>query len=119
VKIVADENVDKPIVDRLRIDGHEVYFVAELNAGIDDDFVLMLSHEKDAILLTADRDFGDLVFRQGLVHAGIMLIRLAGLQPDDKANLIAAVFKEHGKDLSHGFSVLTNRSLRIRRRLPA
>jgi hypothetical protein len=37
VKIVADENVDRQIVDRLRSDGHEVFFIAELDPGIDDD----------------------------------------------------------------------------------
>ena len=39
VKIVADENVDKEIVDRLRADGHDVLFIAEDDPGIDDQTV--------------------------------------------------------------------------------
>jgi predicted nuclease of predicted toxin-antitoxin system len=90
VKIVADENVDQQIVDRLRAAGHEVLFVAELDPGIDDEAVLLRSRQTNAILLTADKDFGELVFRQRLVHAGVLLIRLAGLTPDVKAALGAA-----------------------------
>ena len=85
MKIVADESVDKQIVDRLRADGHEVLFVAELDPGIDDETVLLRSRQSSALLLTADKDFGELVFRQRLLHSGVLLIRLAGLTPDRKA----------------------------------
>ena len=115
MKIVADENVDQQIVDRLRADGHEVLFVAELDPGIDDEAVLLRSRQTNAILLTADKDFGELVFRQRLVHAGILLIRLAGLAPDVKAALVAATFRQHGEGLSAGFAVLSEHSLRLRK----
>ena len=62
MKIVADESVDRQIVDRLRADGHEVLFVAELDPGIDDETVLLRSRQSSAILLTADKGFGELVF---------------------------------------------------------
>ena len=65
MKIVADESVDKQIVDRLRSDGHAVVFIAELAPGIDDEAVLLQSRQSNAVLLTADKDFGELVFRLG------------------------------------------------------
>jgi hypothetical protein len=40
VKIVADESVDKQIAERLRDDGHDVLYVAELDPGIDDETFL-------------------------------------------------------------------------------
>jgi predicted nuclease of predicted toxin-antitoxin system len=46
--------------------GNEVLYVAELDPEIDDESVLSLDRETNAILLTADKDFGDLVFRQRL-----------------------------------------------------
>jgi predicted nuclease of predicted toxin-antitoxin system len=115
VKIVADENVDKQIVDRLRANGHEVLFVAELDPGIDDEAVLFRSRQTNAILLTADKDFGELVFRQRLVHAGVLLIRLAGIEPDVKATLVAAMLERHGEELGTGFAVLSERSFRLRK----
>jgi predicted nuclease of predicted toxin-antitoxin system len=62
VNIVADENVDKEIVDRLRVHGYNVVSIAEDDPGIDDQTVLDRSLRVDGVLLTADKDFGDLVF---------------------------------------------------------
>jgi len=61
VKIVADENVDRHIVDRLRAEGHEVWYIAELEPGIVDEVVLLRSREANSTLLTAD--FGERAFR--------------------------------------------------------
>ena len=119
MKIVADENVDKQIVDRLREDGYDVLFVAELDPGIGDEAVLLCSRQTNAILLTADKDFGELVFRQRLIHVGVVLIRLAGIDPDAKAALVAEMFGRHGEQLRAGFAVLSERSLRLRKPPPS
>ena len=112
---MADENVDKEIVDRLRADGHSVVYIAEDEPGIDDQTVLDRSLKVDGVLLTADKDFGDLVFRQRLLHSGVLLMRLAGVRSDVKAGLVAATFDQHGPELSSGFAVLSRRSLRFRK----
>ena len=113
---MADENVDKEIVDRLRADGHNVLYIAEENAGIDDRTVLDRSLQTGAVLLLpADKDFGDLIFRQRLLHAEVLLVRLAGVRPDMKAGLVASTFDQHGEELRSGFAVLSKRSLRFRK----
>jgi predicted nuclease of predicted toxin-antitoxin system len=114
VNIVADENVEKQIVHRLRAKGHEVLYIAELDPGVGDEAVLLRSRELNAILITADKDFGELVFRQRLHHAGIMLIRLDGLTPDQKADTVAAAFDAYGDALPQRFAVVSERSLRLR-----
>ena len=116
MKIVADESIDKQIVDRLRSDGHDVVFIAELDPGIADEAVLLRSRESDSVLLTADKDFGELVFRQRLLHSGVVLIRLAGLEPETKAGLVAKAFEQHAEELNLGFGVLSKRALRLRKR---
>jgi predicted nuclease of predicted toxin-antitoxin system len=115
VKIVADENIDQQIVDRLRSDGHEVLSIADLDPGIDDDAVLLKSRESNSVLVTADKDFGELIFRQHLLHSGVMLIRLSGLKPEWKAELVALAFAKHADELSQGFAVLSRRALRLRK----
>lgn len=67
------------------------------------------------VLLTADKDSGDLVFRQGQRHCGILLIRLAGLAPHEKAEAVSTVVKTHGPEFYNAFSVLNVDSLRVRR----
>jgi predicted nuclease of predicted toxin-antitoxin system len=115
LNIVADENIDVQIIDRLRADRHSVLSVAEFERGIDDEAVLRESRETNAILLTADKDFGELVFRQGLVHSGVVLIRLAGMASETKADIVSDVFAHHASELYRAFSVLSPRALRIRK----
>lgn len=114
MNIVADENLDKQIVARLRADGHDVSYIAELDPGIDDDTVLRQSRVTNAILLTADKDFGELVFRQRQLHSGVVLIRLSGLTPGEKAGIVAAAFQSHGQAMRGQFAVVSERSIRIR-----
>lgn len=79
MNFVADESVDRQIVERLREDGHSVIYVAEMDPGIPDEDVIRLANQQSTILITADKDFGELVFRQALATHGVVLIRLAGL----------------------------------------
>jgi predicted nuclease of predicted toxin-antitoxin system len=115
VKIVADENVDKQIVDRLRLDGHHAVFIAELDPGIDDETVLGLSRKVNSVLLTADKDFGELIFRRRLLHAGLLLIRLEGIEPGPKAELVALALEQHGDEMRTRFGVLSSGALRLRK----
>jgi predicted nuclease of predicted toxin-antitoxin system len=115
VNLLADESVDRQIVDRLRQDGHAVRYIAEMEPGVPDDVVLDLAYEESDLLLTADKDFGELVYRQGRLSCGILLVRLAGLSPSGKAHVVASAVHEHGQELLGAFAVLTPRSFRIRR----
>jgi predicted nuclease of predicted toxin-antitoxin system len=113
--LLADENVDKQIIDRLRQDGHEILYVAEMEPGISDDLVLTRANEKNALLLTADKDFGELVYLQNLLIAGgVILLRLEGLISDLKAEIVSKAFRDHSADLPQSFSVISPGMIRIR-----
>ena len=116
MNLLADEGVDRPIVEQLRQEGHKVIYIAEMSPDIDDDVILAQANASNALLLTLDKDFGELVFRQGLVHAGVVLIRLAGLHSTTKAQLVSAVLRERDEELLNAFSVIAPGSVRIRRR---
>lgn len=115
MKIVADECVDMEIVERLRQDGHAVVYIAEVSPGVLDEEALVLADDDNTLLLTADKDFGELAFRQRLVKRGILLYRLAGLSKLEKAEIISAAIAEHGDELLLSFSVLTRSAIRIRK----
>ena len=93
MKIVADESVDWPMVERLRGDGHEVIAIVESCPGAPDERVLEPANASAAILLTADRDFGELVFRLGQISAGVVLVRLAGLGRESKLARVSDLFE--------------------------
>ncbi len=114
--LLADENIDVSVIARLRSVGHEVLAVSEMERGIPDELVLALGNQRTAILLTEDKDFGELVFRQALVHAGVILIRMEGASADIKGGFLARILEEHGSKLVGAFSVVSRSSLRVRRR---
>ena len=64
MNFLADESVDHPIVLRLREDGHDVLSVAEMEPSIPDETVLSRANQRGDLLLTGDKDFGELVFGQ-------------------------------------------------------
>ncbi len=116
MNFLADESVDRQIVDRLRQDTHNVLYIAEMMPGISDDIVLNIANQKEVLLLTADKDFGELVFRQGRITAGIVFIRLAGLSLASKAKIVSSAINEHTAELFHAFTVITPGAVRIRRK---
>ena len=100
MNFLADESVDRPIVDELRLSGHRVWYIVKMEPGISDDAVLNLANKEAAVLLTADKDFGALIFRQRRLTAGVVLIRLAGLSPKRKVEVAASAITAHLPELT-------------------
>jgi len=117
VNFLADESVDRQIVERLRLEGHSVSYVVDTEVGLSNGDVFEMANQKDAVLLTADKDFGELVFHQRLINQGVVLIRLAGLSPTRKAGIVAAAIRNHLSELPQAFSVISHGAIRIRRRI--
>lgn len=114
MNLLIDESVDRQVVEMLREDGHNVVYISELDPGIPDETVLSIANNRGALLVTADKDFGELVFRRQQLNAGVLLIRLAGLPPQSKAEVVTAAVRDHSDELPGAFSVLSRGMIRIR-----
>lgn len=112
---VADECVLGAIIDRLRADGHTVHAIRETSGGAADPDVLATALSLQAVLLTQDKDFGELVFRLQMDHGGIVLIRLNGMTFAERADLVANVITNHESELPKAFTVISPGGVRIRR----
>ena len=73
---LVDECVDASLVAALRGAGHDVVSVQEASLASDDDAVMALAHQENRILLTEDKDLGELAFRRRLVVPGVALLRI-------------------------------------------
>lgn len=113
MNFLADESVDRQIVDRLRQQGYRVWYVAEMEPGISDDAVCDLANREEALLLTADKDFGEWVHRRPV--PGVVFIRLAGLSPNSKARVVASTIDKHTTELPQPFAISIPGAIRIRR----
>ncbi|MGH2514120.1 MAG: DUF5615 family PIN-like protein [Ktedonobacterales bacterium] len=124
MNILADECVNPAVVVRLRSDGHIVEFIRESSAdrGMDDTPILERATAADMLLLTADRDFGDYIFRDGFSapRAGVVLYRLDDLPQDRKAAIVGDAFVNSDPQwFRDQFTVLDERHVRQRPLPPA
>lgn len=115
MRLVADEGVDKPIVEALRREGFDVLYILETYRGAEDDTILSLSNDLQRVLLTQDKDFGELVYRLKQAHFGVVLIRLEGYSPQLKAEITLNVFTEYMSELVNAFTVIQPNAIRIRK----
>jgi predicted nuclease of predicted toxin-antitoxin system len=117
MNLLADESVDAQIVERLRADGHDVPYVAEMSPSITDNEVLDRANADESPLVTGDKDFGELVFRLHRATYGVILIRLPGLPSPLKAAIVSDAIRLHRDDMLHAFTVISPGMVRIRRDL--
>jgi predicted nuclease of predicted toxin-antitoxin system len=115
MRLVVDEGVHSFIVDRLREDGHDVLYIAQAMPGLPDDGVVSVAREQKAIVISDDKDFGELVVRRRLQVYGVVLLRLAGLDGHARARLVADIIRRRGDALAGGITVITTRGIRFRK----
>ncbi len=112
--IVADECVDYAITHKLREAGFNVYAICEQNPALKDRDVLELAHKQNALLITEDKDFGELVIRLKLPHFGILLLRMKGESSSKKAEIVFSIISKYHNSLLQAFSVLDGERFRTR-----
>lgn len=117
MKLLADENIERELVAALREAGFDVADVKEQFPGVDDDEVLLLAKKTDTVVLTNDKDFGELVFRQGLESLGVILLRLFDLPLAYRIKIVIHSIRTHDEDLKNSFTVVSENSVRIRKNL--
>lgn len=113
-RFLLDENVGQTPALHLRAKGVDVETVAELMPRAKDADILAYAVATNRIVVTIDKDFGDLVFRDGLPHTGVILLRL-----DDDAipailHALDRAINQIGSLLHNSFVVITERHIRVR-----
>ena len=113
--IIVDESTDGRITEALTEAGYKIFSIQGMMPGTDDIDIIQLAVDKGGYILTEDKDFGDeLVFRK-VSHTGAMLLRLAGVDIEDKIRLVLKTIEKHSEELLNAFSVLSKKKLRIRK----
>ena len=116
MRIVADENLAYRMIKALRAEGFEVLSIKEDAPSIPDNNVLSVAVKEDALLITEDKDFGDLVMLHKLPHKGILLLRFAGMETHEKVARTLDVIQLYGDELTNSFTVVDAKRVRIRKK---
>ena len=114
MRFLADENVSRLIIERLRAGGFDVISVGETRSGTTDNDVLETADADGCILITEDRDFGELVIRQRLGVRGLILLELDRLSNVVEAGVVVEVVSVHADKLLGNLVVVEPGRIRVR-----
>lgn len=110
---LADESCDFAVVRALRAAGFNVAAVSELAGASDDDQVIALATAQRRVLLTEDKDFGQLVFAANRESGGVILIRFPSAKRSVLGKRVLEVVNREGERLRSAFTVIQPARVRI------
>lgn len=115
LRFLADESCDFALVRRLRAEGYDTLAVCEFARRSDDHEVSQLARRERRILLTEDKDFGQLVFASHAESAGVILIRFPGNARRNLVESVMQVVRQQGEQLFGAFVVVQPGYIRVGR----
>lgn len=116
MKFLLDENVDFRVAHFLEEQRHNVTTVArDYFYGVADEDVLAMAHQEQRVLITNDKDFGELIFRQHFPHAGVILFRRnkGDIALDRMKDHLIRALAEYEDQLT-GCLVITSKDVKVR-----
>lgn len=116
MKFLADENIESEFIKALREADFDILSVWENHIGITDEEVLQVAEDENAVILTYDKDFGELIFRYSFKSRGVVILRLSNLSLTERIDKTIPAIREHEDELENAFTVISEKSIRIRRK---
>ncbi len=115
MKFLLDESAEYRLAASLADQGHDVTAIAhDYPHSLTDVEVITIAHDEQRILITNDRDFGELVFRHRMQHCGVILFRLPSGHTDQKLDALRELLTSHADRLDQ-FIVVGQSGPRVRR----
>lgn len=114
MRFLADENIERAVVEFIRSKGFEVFYVAETSPSISDTEVLEYAKTNSMIVITNDKDFGEMLYLKKMISSGILLIRSRIETVQAKIELVKIALEKAGHKLKDHFVVVSEKGLRIR-----
>jgi predicted nuclease of predicted toxin-antitoxin system len=115
MRLLADESCDFSVVRGLRSAGYDVTSIAESLSGAPDEQVIDLARSERRLLITEDKDFGQLVFSAASQNSGVLLVRYPALARSGLVDAMLALLSERGDALYKCFVVLEPGRIRLSR----
>lgn len=113
MKFIIDECVGHKVASWLQAKGYDtISVIAEMN-GQPDIAILSRAIHENRIIITQDKDFGELIFKHSNNHTGIILLRLIDQQSAHKIRILEEIFTKHVQQIYGSFIIAKSNSIRI------
>ncbi len=113
IKFLANVNVEKPLIDFLNEKGFDIKWVTNIDKRMPDDRVCELANSEQRIIITNDKDFGEIVFYQKKIAYGIILLRVKGQKSAEKIVVLDKLLENYQDKIANHFVVLTKTKFRF------
>jgi predicted nuclease of predicted toxin-antitoxin system len=113
LKFMIDVGVGKKVEQWLTAQGYDVKTVRSFDPKAEDAEILKRAESESRMVVTMDKDFGELVYRSGKGHAGVLILRLEDATGDEKVSVVKKILSEHGDKIRGRFCVFQAGRLRI------
>ena len=114
MKFLIDESVEYSLVITLRKLGYNVSSVSEESPSLEDRDVIGLAYSEERVIITNDKDFGELIYRQKFSHKGVILFRLKSENKETKLNRLKILLEKYSDKIQGRFTVVTDSAIRFR-----
>lgn len=115
LKFILDVGVGNKVFDFLSEQGYDTLSVSTLDHSMSDVDILSIAEQDERMVITMDKDFGELVYRSGKNHRGVLLLRLEGATGQEKVVIVRQILESFADQIEDSFCVFQNGQLRIRR----
>ncbi len=113
MRFITDENMGPTVSKWLVTKGHEIFSVYDESPGLTDEEILEKAFQENYIVITGDKDFGELVYKHQLPHKGVVLLRLTDETPPSKIKVLEQLLSQYAEQLPNKFTVVTEIGVRI------
>ncbi len=113
MRFLIDECTGSKVANWLRGKNDEVFSVFDEARGISDDEVLTKAANENWILITNDKDFGEMIFRERRTHHGIIFLRLDDEKATNKIQVLEKLLENYAEKLPEQFVTVTETKVRI------
>ncbi len=114
LKLLIDVGVGKKVEDFLLVEGYDIKCIRDIDPRMSDIEILNIAVSEKRMVLTMDKDFGELIYNSKLSHAGVLLLRLEDAKSILKVDIVKIILKDFSDNILNKFCVYKNGKLRIK-----
>lgn len=113
IKFIVDECAGTALTTWLRKNGFDAFCITELIPATADSDIQRIAFTQERIIVTVDKDFGELVFKAQLPHHGVVLMRPNSTHPEAKIKIMSMVLTKYSEQLFDNFVTASEHLVRI------
>ncbi|MBC2714103.1 MAG: DUF5615 family PIN-like protein [Desulfobacteraceae bacterium] len=115
LRFLVDVGVGIGIEKYLREEGYDTKAVREIDPRMEDEKIIRTAVSENRMVITMDKDFGELIYHSSMKHSGVLLLRLEDATGSEKLQVVKHIMKNYSDRIQNCFCVFQNDKFRIRK----